>query len=578
METNSFLKRKTFLVSQVVIVFLLLSLTSAQAMIVYPPPATETLRIHQTTYPDILDPQKASFVNEISHINLIYEGLTRIDSNSETLPAAAQSWTYSADARQITFTLRPGLTYSDGSLLNAKRFEYAILRTIDPTTAGEYGSIFDMITGAANYRTANLATVTPAELAALRAAVDVHALDANASLCVSYNQADCLKLRIGFAAPSSYFHTLGSMWVLSPVKEEIINSTGNNWWQLPQNHVGNGPFVATQLNSATYSEFVPNPNYWRTKLNYNIRMFYIPDSLVAFDQYKNGDLDIITPDIATIALIKADPQLSSQLRQYSGTCTYALMFQNGKPPFNDPKVREAFAYAFDRDGFVHDVLADAGLPTLTWIPPGVPGYKAGETRFGYNPTKALEALSQSSYHNAENLPPIVLTFSDSPRNRTRWEWIAAHWQAIFGIAPILEPVEPTLYTARTKTLETSPLTFILGWCGDYPDPQNYLSVYWRTGGFGARIYYSNPAVDALLDQADATVDPATRMSLYNQAQDKIIDDVPAAFAWTSIQTYLVSPRIKWIAGGAFDTTFMGASDPTRIWFTLNKVFLPGVKK
>ena len=61
--------------------------------------------------------------------------------------------------------------------------------------------------------------------------------------------------------------------------------------------------------------------------------------------------------------------------------------------------------------------------------------------------------------------------------------------------------------------------FILGWCADYPDPQNWLSVYWKTGAFGERIGYSNPDLDALVDKADVELDPAKRMELYQQAQD-----------------------------------------------------------
>ena len=66
----------------------------------------------------------------------------------------------------------------------------------------------------------------------------------------------------------------------------------------------------------------------------------------------------------------------------------------------------------------------------------------------------------------------------------------------------LDPVESTTYTALTKDIKTAPLAFILGWCADYPDPQNWLSVYWKTGAFGERIGYSNKDLDALMDQAD----------------------------------------------------------------------------
>ena len=86
------------------------------------------LRINLGSWPDIIDPQKSSFVNEIAHLKLIYEGLTKFNAKLETVPGAAEKWEYNADATGLKFTLRKDLKYSDGSLLNAKRFEYSILR------------------------------------------------------------------------------------------------------------------------------------------------------------------------------------------------------------------------------------------------------------------------------------------------------------------------------------------------------------------------------------------------------------------------------------------------------------------
>ena len=96
------------------------------------------LRVHHLSYPDVVDPQKSSFTNEIDILQLVYEGLTRLDTNQETVPAAAESWEYNDDATQITFHLRPDLKYSDGSPLTAENFRYAVERTCDPKTAGEY--------------------------------------------------------------------------------------------------------------------------------------------------------------------------------------------------------------------------------------------------------------------------------------------------------------------------------------------------------------------------------------------------------------------------------------------------------
>ena len=91
----------------------------------------KVLRINLGSWPDIIDPQKSSFVNEIAHLKMIYEGLTKFNAKLETVPGAAEKWEYSADAKTLTFTIRKDLKYSDGSLLNAARFAYSIKRNIN---------------------------------------------------------------------------------------------------------------------------------------------------------------------------------------------------------------------------------------------------------------------------------------------------------------------------------------------------------------------------------------------------------------------------------------------------------------
>jgi oligopeptide transport system substrate-binding protein len=110
------------------------------------PTGERILRIHEYTYPDVFDPQKSSFSNEIAVLHMNYEGLTRLDKDLNTVPAAAESWEFNQDGTVVTFHLRAGLKYSDGTPLTAERFRYAVERTCDPKTAGEYQSIlFDIV-------------------------------------------------------------------------------------------------------------------------------------------------------------------------------------------------------------------------------------------------------------------------------------------------------------------------------------------------------------------------------------------------------------------------------------------------
>lgn len=533
-----------------------------------PEEEAKVLRINLGTYPDIIDPQKSSFVNEIAHLQMIYEGLTRLDPDLKTVPAAAESWTYSDDATQLTFTLRPDLTYSDGSLLNAERYAYSIRRNINPETAGEYAGITDEIAGAPEWRACDPAGDAAAcEAAAATVMESVKASHADGTACnadAPYEDAECNTLTLTFSRPAPYFHVVSSLWVTYPAKEENITEGGEQWYNSSKFQIGNGPYVLQSLEPFVRGYFTPNQNYWRGQGMVDIEYSYITDSAVAFEAYKNNEFDIIGGAAEDLEVIKADPQLSQELNTYPGSCTFAIMFHQLKEPFTDQKVREAFAMSFDREAWVRDVLRGLGAPTLTWIPPGFPGYDAEENRWGFDPEAAKAALAESSYGGVEGLPPIKLTFSDTPRNRTRNEWLAAKWKEYLGVDLTLDPVESTTYTALTKDINTAPQTFILGWCADYPDEQNWLSVYWRTGGFGERIGYSNPDFDALVNEADTTIDPAKRTELYAQAQTLLTDGAPVAFAWNNVNNYLIKPWVTGIVKTPQDSGWSGIQEPLTI--------------
>jgi oligopeptide transport system substrate-binding protein len=516
----------------------------------------DLLRVNLGTYPDIIDPQKSSFVNEIAHLMMMYEGLTRLDENLETIPAAAESWEYNEDATQLTFTLREGLTYSDGTLLNAARFHYSLMRNINPETAGEYAAITDDILGAAAWRGGEVET---------NEGVGVHAYDSAGALCEGdYENPDCRTFVVDLEKPAPYFHTVMSLWVVFPAKEELISEGGDIWWNSSKYQIGNGPFVLSALEPFVRGYFTPNENYWLGQPSYDMEYRYITDTAVAFEAYKNDEFDIIPFGAEDLATIENDPTLNAEKNLYAGSCTFMMNMHHLKEPFNDMKVREAFMYALDREAWVADVLQGMGSPAVSWIPPGFPGADESETRYQFDLEAAQQAIAESSYGSVDALPPITLTFSDTPRNRTRYEWLAAKYQENLGVDMALNPVESTTYTALTKDIETAPQIYILGWCADYPDPQNWLSVYWMTGAFGERFGFGNEELDALMREADATLDPEARMALYDEAQQMLIGLAPGAMFWNNVNAYLVKPWVSGLQLTPMDTGWPGIYAPLTI--------------
>jgi oligopeptide transport system substrate-binding protein len=536
------------------------------------PPAAETsiLRINMGTFPDIIDPQKSSSVNDIAVLKMVYEGLTRLDGDLNTVPAAAEAWEYNEDATQLTFTLRDGLTYSDGSPLNAARFEYSFHRNNDPTIAGLHTFSMDEIIGAAEWRSC----LEDCDFVRDTFFENSRASHADGSDCTGYDDAACNTFTLKFQQPAPYFHTVASLWVVYPAKQELIESGGEEWWLDVNNHIGNGPFVMTNLEQNVNVHMIPNEEYWADGPSYELDYSYITDPAVAFEDYKNGELDIIVTPANDLATIRADTTLSGQVMIYPSSCTFAVMFHQLKEPFSDPAVRQAFAYALDREGWVNDVLQGLGAPTLTWIPPGFPGYKKGEARFGYDPEKAKQTLANAGYivENGQLMKEgqaieITNTFSDTPRNRARNEWLVAKWKEVLGIDIPLNPVDATTYTNLIKDIVTSPQVFIFGWCAEYPDPQNWFSV-WKSNGkisaFGERIGFSNPEMDDIMAQADVELDPDKRADLYQQAQDMLVEKGYVAFMWNTVNSYLVQPWVQGISQTPMDTDWPGAMVPTSI--------------
>jgi len=531
-----------------------------------------TLRVNTGAFPDIIDPQKSSFVNEIGHLNKIYEGLTKFDATLATVPGAAESWEFNATGDVLTFKLRDGLVYSDGSVLNAERFAYSLTRNVDPTTAGEYAQITDEIKGAPEWRGCG-EDVAACDAAKVTVVESLKASHADGAACTGYDDTACNTFTVTLSKPAPYFPTVLALWVGYPAKQENIEAGGETWWLDPEYQVGNGAWILSELEQGVTGKFASNPNYWGGEPNYDIEYSYITDGAVQFEAYKNNEFDVIASAGEDFATIESDADLKAQHVVYAGSCTIAVMFHQLKEPFTDKKVREAFAYALDRDAWAADVDAGLSIPTLTWIPPGFPGYKDGETRWGYDPAKALEAIAASSYGSVAALPEIDVTFSDSARNRVRHEWLVAKWKEVFGedLKVKLNPVEPTTYTALTKDIATSPAVFRLGWCADYPDPQNWLSVYWKTGGFGERIGYSNPDFDALVNAADVELDPAKRADLYQQAQDLFMDDAAVAMMYNTKNHYLVKPWVKGWMQSPQDGLFPGDMEPTSIFIDVASI-------
>lgn len=491
------------------------------------------LRTHTTTAPDVVDPQVSSVTNEISILALNYEGLTKLDENLQAVPAAAKEWEFNEAGDVITFTLQDDLKYSDGSPLTSANFAYAVERNCDPKVAGEYQFVTFEIIGCEDFASALV--------------TDTAAYDAGRAKLLEegVQTPDEKTLVLSLTKPAPYYTYVAGLWTFYPTKKELVEAGGDNWWKDPKNQIGNGPFQWTQYSEGQLAAFEANENYWagRPKLD-GVEIVYIKDTAVALEAYRSGQLDIMQPDPAAIPSIKEDATLSKELLIYPGASTFAWGFNLNKEPFNDKKVREAFAYAIDRETYCTEIRTDC-VPAYNWIPEGVAGHISTDA-YKFDPEKAKQALAESSYGGPEKLPEIKLTFNaDDPAAQPRIEWVAGQLREHLGIEAVLDAQEGQALNAARKDNATYPQAglFITNWYQDYPDPQNWISVYWNSESFAKRIGYKSEELDRLADLGDRELDQTKREEYYRQANQILLDDLPAPFVYHLANVFLVKPEV-----------------------------------
>ena len=329
----------------------------------------KVLRLGRDTYPDVLDPQKSSFGIEIEFLKLTYEGLLAIDEKGNIGPGGADKWEASPDGTKMTFHIRDGLVRSDGTPITTADYEYALKREVDPCVPDkQYTSILFDIKGASDlddYGSSikyDCKTVDQAKLDQLWADYGVKVLDKS-------------NLEVTFKNPIGFWQYVAYTWVTYPTDKRQVDKDPANWWTKPEGHVGNGPFIVKTIDQGKKIVFVPNDKYWRGKPKLDrIELIYNTDTTVIFEAYKKSELDmnanVVAEDLSTIT---GDPTLKGEFLRFPAAITFGFAFNMSKKPFDNVLVRRAFSAAFDRDGFVRDVLKGAGKTYPRWVPPGVPG-------------------------------------------------------------------------------------------------------------------------------------------------------------------------------------------------------------
>lgn len=489
-----------------------------------------TLNLNLGSEIDSGDPQVYAFLNEIEIGSKVYVPLLALNENNEVADAGADKVMVSEDGRVYQFHIREGMTYSDGTPVTAANYAYGIKRALDPEVAGNYSNILYAITGSEAWRSADPAA---ADIADLKAAVD-------ASVFAVDDQT--LEIHLDFAA--GYFPYVMATWVTYPVREDLVEGNGADWWKDTANYIGNGPFKVTSWTEDQEWVFERNDSYFRGAPGIKTLVFKEVDSSeTALLAYQQGELDSIGPASAQLPQIQGDATLSEQLHMVPGASTSWISFNNAAEPFDVKEVRQAFSYAMNREQYIEQVLNGVGIPAGTFLYEGIPGYQS-ETVQSYDPEMAAELLATAGYAGGEGFPEQTLFYnSESAIAQQQATYWAQSFQQALGVV-----VQPTpLDSAQMQSLRTNrdpSLIFNIGnWFEDYPHPQNWLSLVWGRGSTRAPLGWENEEFYELVEQADQ-LPMEEAIPFYQQADALLATETPAAFFLHGEGLVLMNPKIQ----------------------------------
>jgi oligopeptide transport system substrate-binding protein len=356
-------------------------------------------------------------------------------------------------------------------------------------------------------------------------------------------------------------------WNALPVREDLVTNGGKDpednqdWTDDPARYLGNGPYVMTKREKGVQFQFASNPKYVRGEPPVkNVQYYIIKDNTVTFNAYKAGNLDVMDGRLAGVGpLIKpavdADSQLTKEFVQTPGSCSFYLGFNNTIKPFDNMKVRQAFSAAFDRDTFAKQVEKGLVLSANQFLPPGFPGHYDDVPAHKFDAKAAAQLLADAGFPNGQGLPPIKFTFSNTDTNKLVSQAAQAMFKQSLNVTITLDPVEPKAFTALTKKQETVPQLFRLGWCQDYPDPQDWYSTVFQGGATVSHTGWKNADFDKLTKAADVELDAKKRDDLYRQAATILQNETPVAFLYWDTANSLIKPRVQGYKPDPFEQYF-----------------------
>ena len=451
--------------------------------------------------PVALDPAQLSDYNSSRAAMPMFEGLVRFKSGStEIEPALAESWEVSDDSLTYTFTMREGVTFHDGTPVDAAAAKFSFERQIDPNhpyhDTGEFAYA-----------------------------------DFTLGMIKSIEVLDPMTLQVTLENSFAPFLSNLAMHSASLVSPTALKKFGRDF---AQNPVGSGPYRFVSWKRGTELALAKNEDYWRGAPSVE-RLVYRPivEDQARLAALESGEIDF-TVNLPVDDLPRLRDDTSFRFEEQAGMHTWYVVFNVKKKPFDNPLVRQAVAYAIDRQAIVEALLGGTGELAQNFLPPVIWSYTDDVEQYPYDPEKAKELLAEAGYPDGFEVDFWIPQSGSGMQQPVAMGTVIQDFLSRVGITANIQQFEWGTYLDRVivpeDQAESVPAMFEMSWVGDNGDPDNFLYILLSGDQFPANGfnlgYYSNPEVDEILRTARQTTSQEERTPMYEQAQRLLMADLP----------------------------------------------------
>jgi oligopeptide transport system substrate-binding protein len=477
--------------------------------------------------PQTLDPHVASAQQEYFLISTLFEPLVNINPQDLAfVPGAAERWDYDTDGRGATFYLRRDGRWSNGDPVTAHDFVFAWRRAVNPRLGNQVAEIF--------FPLGNALSLYRAERDDFDS-LGVRALD-------DYT----LRLELAYPMPLEALLVSLSHTGAVPLHRGslIANGAANarySGWAKPGRLYGNGPFVLESWRFQRDLRIIRNRTYWDAgNVNLNGAVFYPVNSVNTQEKlFRSGHLHLTSglpsSKVGVYGAIDASPLVNEPILRSE---YLAVNMQKGS--LGDARVRRALALSIDRVALEKPAYNGAATPLGRYLPSGVFGYEAPETRIRFSPDEARRLMADAGYPGGEGFPVIELLTASGETARSLSTALLQMWRDVLGITVRASSREYQVYIDGLVQGDFD--LALAGWNGGSL-PSGFLDRWVSDGGTNDS-HFSHAGYDELIEvEARRSADLGVLMKVYRDAEEILLTELPIIPLFQRHDTFLKQPCV-----------------------------------